>query len=556
MANASTNLSTNATVERHGPSNPSTDGGSGPSNGDKRRATTPQALASSQREVEFFHLIDYEIKRGAQFLALSEAQYVLKTRNVLDGYRSTQHFLQSPTIGLEGAEGNTGAEGTISCETAKEMWMRLMHACISVYTELLLLNHWVIVSYCGFSKILKKHDRRTGFVTKDKYLRHVVAKQHFTSYPKLHAMLRDMDVLFLHISRRLPQCPERMEGEAKINQVREVVAAAALQFSAHTDELMRSIQDHHRREEGKDPAAPNHSSAAARTQKGGRDNGTGCSTATATAAVNNNNNSDDDGMGGATSPAAAAAAAASLFCSVRGGVGAGVGARAGGKRRRSPSEENRPGIGQHQAETFLLAKTADPADPAAAAAGGLPGRRGSASSLSTVSSSSTLLFAGSGSNSNGDESSAAGGAGEADATTTGGAGEGAGAGVGAGVGVGVGATAAGLSAAGRGGLAARVSPRVTVRVRSPPRPPSAEGGGGGGGGELVNTTLAAGGGPRVTVRVRTTTILLPGGGVGGRGEELAAEAAAVVASAGAVGRAAADDDMVAGWCAGGADSGC
>ncbi|CAM9592017.1 unnamed protein product, partial [Laminaria digitata] len=37
-----------------------------------------------------------------------------------------------------------------------------------VYTDILLLNHWVVVSYCGFSKILKKHDRRTGFMTKEK----------------------------------------------------------------------------------------------------------------------------------------------------------------------------------------------------------------------------------------------------------------------------------------------------------------------------------------------------------------------------------------------------
>ena len=35
---------------------------------------------SSQSEVEFFRLMDYEIRRGAQFLALSEGQYVLKTR--------------------------------------------------------------------------------------------------------------------------------------------------------------------------------------------------------------------------------------------------------------------------------------------------------------------------------------------------------------------------------------------------------------------------------------------------------------------------------------------
>ena len=36
--------------------------------------------SSSESEVEFFRLMDYEIRRGAQFLALSEGQYVLKTR--------------------------------------------------------------------------------------------------------------------------------------------------------------------------------------------------------------------------------------------------------------------------------------------------------------------------------------------------------------------------------------------------------------------------------------------------------------------------------------------
>ena len=33
-----------------------------------------------------------------------------------------------------------------------------------------------------------------------------------------------------------------MEGEAKMNKVKKVVAAVALQFSVHTDELTRSIQ--------------------------------------------------------------------------------------------------------------------------------------------------------------------------------------------------------------------------------------------------------------------------------------------------------------------------
>ena len=68
-------------------------------------------------------MMDHEIRRGAQFLALSEGQYVLKTRIVLDGYRSTQHLLQSPMLGLD---------AMLTTEAAAEMWIRLMRVCISV----------------------------------------------------------------------------------------------------------------------------------------------------------------------------------------------------------------------------------------------------------------------------------------------------------------------------------------------------------------------------------------------------------------------------------------
>lgn len=55
------------------------------------------------------------------------------------------------------------------------MFKNVNGARTQVYTELLLLNHWVVVSYCGFSKILKKHDRWTGFMTKEKVRGDVVA---------------------------------------------------------------------------------------------------------------------------------------------------------------------------------------------------------------------------------------------------------------------------------------------------------------------------------------------------------------------------------------------
>lgn len=111
---------------------------------------TDKKKKSSQQEVEFFRMMDHEIRRGAQFLALSEGQYVIKTRIVLEGYQSTQHLLQSPRLGLE---------GMISDEMATEMWIRLMHACTSVsHTGVLF-----VLLMCVFLRMMLNEEKK-GFV--------------------------------------------------------------------------------------------------------------------------------------------------------------------------------------------------------------------------------------------------------------------------------------------------------------------------------------------------------------------------------------------------------
>ena len=43
---------------------------------------------------------------------------------------------------------------------------RLLRATVKFYTDVLLLENFAIMNYCGFSKILKKHDKLTGFSNK------------------------------------------------------------------------------------------------------------------------------------------------------------------------------------------------------------------------------------------------------------------------------------------------------------------------------------------------------------------------------------------------------
>jgi SPX domain protein involved in polyphosphate accumulation len=45
----------------------------------------------------------------------------------------------------------------------KNTWTRLLMACVRFYKDVLLLENFTLMNYCGFSKILKKHDKVTGW---------------------------------------------------------------------------------------------------------------------------------------------------------------------------------------------------------------------------------------------------------------------------------------------------------------------------------------------------------------------------------------------------------
>jgi SPX domain protein involved in polyphosphate accumulation len=52
------------------------------------------------------------------------------------------------------------------------------------------------MNYCGFSKILKKHDKLTGLSTRNAFMRNVVEVQNFTHYPNVLELLKQTEKLF------------------------------------------------------------------------------------------------------------------------------------------------------------------------------------------------------------------------------------------------------------------------------------------------------------------------------------------------------------------------
>ncbi|CAN0461065.1 unnamed protein product, partial [Discosporangium mesarthrocarpum] len=74
-----------------------------------------------------------------------------------------------------------------------------MEACVKLYRDLLLLENYAIMNYCGFSKILKKHDKVTGFLTREQFMKNVCNQAPFVHYPRLIKMLSSVEKLFKQI---------------------------------------------------------------------------------------------------------------------------------------------------------------------------------------------------------------------------------------------------------------------------------------------------------------------------------------------------------------------
>jgi SPX domain len=74
-----------------------------------------------------------------------------------------------------------------------------------LYKDLLLLETFAIMTYCSFSKILKKHDKVTGYATRAAFMANIVNNANFTNYPTLLEMINRCERMYEEVSHRLVQ---------------------------------------------------------------------------------------------------------------------------------------------------------------------------------------------------------------------------------------------------------------------------------------------------------------------------------------------------------------
>ena len=135
------------------------------------REVNPEILNKCPSEIQFFKVLHLEVEKATKFFHSTLHEYNIRLDRVKEGIK---YIAQVGKIGLV---------------LVKDLWLKLAKASFRLYKDLLLLENYAIMTDCAFSKILKKHDKNTGFGTREAFMVNVVKKSNFANYPDLLEMI-------------------------------------------------------------------------------------------------------------------------------------------------------------------------------------------------------------------------------------------------------------------------------------------------------------------------------------------------------------------------------
>lgn len=142
------------------------------------------ALRTNPHEVAFFRLLHAEVKKAIDFFDKVERECIIREQVVTVG----MEILKKPQASV-----------------VKDRWSVISRAVFFLYRDLLLLETFAIMTYFSFSKILKKHDKVTGYSTRDPFMVNIVNKANFTNYPKIMELIGRCQTLYNEASEKLVQ---------------------------------------------------------------------------------------------------------------------------------------------------------------------------------------------------------------------------------------------------------------------------------------------------------------------------------------------------------------
>lgn len=142
------------------------------------------AMTKSRGEVAFFKLLHSEFRKTSHFFDRATEEFVIREERVREG----MNIMKQPNSIMVSGK-----------------WALMAKSIYRLYRDLLLLETFAIMTYCSFSKILKKHDKMTGYSTRCAFMSHIVNKANFTNYPVVMAMVNRCEGLYEEVSENLLQ---------------------------------------------------------------------------------------------------------------------------------------------------------------------------------------------------------------------------------------------------------------------------------------------------------------------------------------------------------------
>jgi hypothetical protein len=139
-------------------------------------------IGKSPGEVAFFKLLHAEFNKAEHFFEKAQQEFVIREERVREG----MNIMKQPNSIM-----------------VNEKWSLLAKSLYRLYKDLLLLETFAIMTYCSFSKILKKHDKVTGYDTRNAFMANVVNNANFTNYPVVLEMISRCERLYEEVSGNL-----------------------------------------------------------------------------------------------------------------------------------------------------------------------------------------------------------------------------------------------------------------------------------------------------------------------------------------------------------------
>lgn len=178
----SSNNSQTGLRQQHGVSTAEMTGKQAQRKDSNRAEKSTSTIGKSPGEVAFFKLLHAELKKAVRFFDRASEEFTIREERVREGIE----IMRQPNSIM-----------------VNEKWTLMGKSIYHLYKDLLLLETFAIMTYCSFSKILKKHDKNTGYGTRTAFMTNIVNKANFTHYPKLLEMINRCERLYGEVSENL-----------------------------------------------------------------------------------------------------------------------------------------------------------------------------------------------------------------------------------------------------------------------------------------------------------------------------------------------------------------